>query len=79
MNMKLVLTYVDFYMTAPHADMDLPVSMFSTEPLSMIPVIRVFGRTNKGIKACLHIHKVYPYIYIPYQASLDQGDPCPTI
>jgi DNA polymerase zeta len=72
--MKLVLTFVDYYMTSPHADMDLKVSMFSTEPLSMIPVIRVFGRTKEGIKACLHIHKVYPYIYIPYEGCLSQGN-----
>ncbi|KAG9104750.1 DNA polymerase zeta [Ceratobasidium sp. 370] len=34
------------------------------------PVVRVFGVTSAGTKACIHIHQVYPYFYVPYHDSM---------
>ena len=30
-----------------------------------VPVLRVYGATQNGQKACIHIHRVYPYLCIP--------------
>jgi DNA polymerase elongation subunit (family B) len=35
-----------------------------------VPIVRVFGETPGGQKACLHIHDVFPYLYVPYDDDL---------
>ncbi|KAH8102662.1 hypothetical protein BXZ70DRAFT_798056 [Cristinia sonorae] len=30
------------------------------------PVIRIYGKASNGQKACLHVHRVYPYFFIEY-------------
>ncbi|KAF8760940.1 DNA polymerase [Rhizoctonia solani] len=37
---------------------------------SRCPVIRIFGISSTGKKACVHIHQVYPYFYVPYDGSM---------
>jgi hypothetical protein len=34
------------------------------------PVIRVFGATPDGFHACVHVHGVFPYFYVPCPSSL---------
>ena len=43
-----------------------------------VPVIRVYGCTPGRQKICLHVHHVYPYLYVRYDddlpdENLDQG------
>lgn len=38
------------------------------------PVIRIFGMSSTGDKACIHIHQVYPYFYVPYDGSMVPED-----
>lgn len=35
------------------------------------PVIRIYGDSSIGKKTCLHVHQVYPYIFVEYQGRLD--------
>lgn len=40
-----------------------------------MPVIRIFGTDSAGIKTCMHVHGVFPYMYVPYAGCSDgSGD-----
>lgn len=43
----------------------------STMVLRSIPVIRLFGATDKGQRVVAHVHGVYPYLYVKYTGKLD--------
>lgn len=32
-------------------------------------MIRIFGTDGNGNKTCMHVHGVFPYLYIPYQGT----------
>ncbi|SGY31587.1 BQ5605_C002g01244 [Microbotryum silenes-dioicae] len=41
-------------------------------PMSTVPVIRIFGATDRGKRVMAHIHGAFPYVYIKYLgASLE--------
>lgn len=35
-----------------------------------VPIIRIFGDSSTGHKACVHVHQVWPYFYVEYTGSL---------
>jgi len=39
--------------------------------LERVPVLRIYGTSSTGAKACVHVHQVYPYFYIEYAGPLD--------
>jgi len=43
----------------------------STMLLSSVPVIRLFGATDKGQRVVAHVHGVFPYLYVRYKGKLD--------
>lgn len=75
----------DFYMSSPIQDLDIMYSDFRGSSVIQVPIIRIFGSTNTGLynfvsllyitleivgkKICLHIHGVFPYLYIPYDGK----------
>ncbi|RZB70336.1 DNA polymerase zeta catalytic subunit [Asbolus verrucosus] len=61
----------DFYMTSPIQGLDVMYSDFRGSSVTQVPVIRIFGSADTGKKICLHIHGVFPYLYIPYDGSED--------
>lgn len=62
---KLRIVYVDYYLTKPIAGLDELYAEFRGEQIKRVPVVRIFGVTEDGEKACLHVHNVYPYFCIP--------------
>lgn len=48
-----------------------PGPMDDPEELTRVPVLRIYGTSSTGAKACVHVHQVYPYFYIEYAGSLD--------
>ena len=59
------LVDIDSYVTSPLRGLDVTYSDFAGEVINKVPVIRVFGATPAGQKCCLHIHGVFPYLYVP--------------
>ncbi|KAJ1926917.1 DNA polymerase zeta [Tieghemiomyces parasiticus] len=66
------LANIDYYLSNRPTPWDLPAvhpDLLSGTP-QQVPVLRVFGRlasTNQA--ACLHIHRVWPYLYFPLTSS----------
>ncbi len=60
---------IDFYVTPPIKDLDVCYSDFRSSPVERVPVVRIFGATPVGQKTCLHVHGVFPYLYVPCMAS----------
>jgi len=61
---SLRIVDADFYLTKPIPGVDPLFSECRQRDVFKIPVIRIFGTTPQGQKACLHIHNVFPYFYI---------------
>jgi hypothetical protein len=49
----------------------VPPGPLDNSSLYQAPVIRVFGPSSTGQKACIHIHQVYPYFFVDYLGELD--------
>ncbi|XP_069830948.1 DNA polymerase zeta catalytic subunit isoform X2 [Dendropsophus ebraccatus] len=68
------LVTADYYLAAPVPGLDVTRSHFRDCPVRRVPVVRVFGATPAGQKTCLHLHGVFPYLYVPYD-GYGQKDP----
>ncbi|KZT52402.1 hypothetical protein CALCODRAFT_520743 [Calocera cornea HHB12733] len=66
--LKVRITNVDYSQQVP-GPLDRTESLFAA--LNKVPVLNVFGHTSAGQKACVHIHNVFPYLYIEYTGQLD--------
>ena len=44
--------------------------------LPRVPIIRVYGESSTGQKACVHIHQAYPYFFVEYPGKMnpDSGE-----
>lgn len=56
----------DYYLSRPLQQLDVCFSQFRDAEVHRVPVVRIFGATPAGQKTCLHVHGVFPYIYVPY-------------
>ncbi|CAH1283427.1 unnamed protein product [Diabrotica balteata] len=62
---------LDSYMASPIPGLDVVYSEFRGYLVNQVPVLRLFGSIPTGEKICVHIHGVFPYIYIPHDGSQD--------
>lgn len=74
---KANISFTDHYLSIPNPYMDqqhliIQSKQSEDNPLvTKVPVIRLFGRTNFGQSVCIHVHRVFPYFYIPYLGPID--------
>ncbi|KAJ8355995.1 hypothetical protein SKAU_G00187890 [Synaphobranchus kaupii] len=64
----------DYYMASPIKDLDVCYCEFRESDVKRVPVVRIFGATPAGQKTCLHLHGIFPYIYVPYDGYGQQPD-----
>ncbi|XP_073483194.1 DNA polymerase zeta catalytic subunit isoform X1 [Aquarana catesbeiana] len=70
---SLRLVTADYYLAAPLPGLDVTKSHFRDCDVRRVPVVRVFGATPAGQKTCLHLHGVFPYLYVPYDGYGQQN------
>jgi DNA polymerase zeta len=42
--------------------------------LPRVPVLRIYGPSSTGKKACVYVHQVYPYFFVEYSGRLKPRD-----
>ncbi|BGP12586.1 DNA polymerase zeta [Rhodosporidiobolus nylandii] len=60
------LSAIDYVPSFDHSPYDNRRSPFSSNTLRSVPVVRVFGATDRGQRVMAHIHGAFPYVYVEY-------------
>ena len=81
--LRLRLISIDYSMAPPRAEVDAPARITAPSapyppppPLAAVPVLRLIGATEAGRSVCLHVHQVFPYLFVPcpeHLTSVAQG------
>ncbi|KAM8847502.1 DNA polymerase zeta catalytic subunit [Synchiropus picturatus] len=71
---SLRIVTADYYLASPIQELDVRYSEFRQSEVKKVPVVRIFGVTPAGQKTCLHLHGVFPYIYVPYDGFDQQPE-----
>ena len=61
---SLKLVEADYDLHQPIEYLDSCVTLFHSRPIFRVPVVRLFGITPSGQRACVHVHGCFPYIYV---------------
>ncbi|GAA5866905.1 hypothetical protein JCM3774_004599 [Rhodotorula dairenensis] len=65
------LSAIDFVPSVEHSQFDNRRSPFCKGDMYTVPVIRIFGATDRGQRVCAHVHGAFPYVYVEYKGKLD--------
>lgn len=69
--LKVQINDIDHYQSNPTAfDCKTNNAAYSSRKFHSVPVIRIFGTSEHGQHTLVHIHGVYPYVYIEYRGDL---------
>ncbi|CAG9769330.1 unnamed protein product [Ceutorhynchus assimilis] len=63
------IVVLDYYMSPPLPGLDVVYSEFRGASINQVPILRCFGSSEDGKKICVHIHGVFPYLYIPFDGK----------
>lgn len=47
--------------------------IFPGKTLYKVPGLDIYGIGPTGQKMCLHLHQIYPYLYVPYTGNLKES------
>ncbi|KAI0639404.1 hypothetical protein C8Q77DRAFT_1204904 [Trametes polyzona] len=61
-SLRVRINQID-YTVAPPGPLD-------NSTLHRVPIIRIYGDSSVGLKACVHIHQVYPYFFVEYLGKM---------
>ena len=64
-NLRVRINQIDYVLQ--------PSGALDNSALPRVPVIRIYGESSVGRKACVHVHQVYPYFYLEYTDKMDSG------
>jgi DNA polymerase zeta len=56
------INQIDYSLSSP--------GFLDNSTLPRVPIIRIYGASSTGKKACVHIHQVYPYFYVEYLGKM---------
>ncbi|KAJ7597046.1 hypothetical protein C8J56DRAFT_919017 [Mycena floridula] len=62
-SLRVQLNHIDYNLAAP-GPLDGPTD------LPLVPIIRIFGPSSTGQKACVNIHQIFPYFFVDYPGNL---------
>ncbi|KWU46737.1 DNA/RNA polymerase, partial [Rhodotorula sp. JG-1b] len=65
------LSALDFVPSVDRSQFDNRRSPFCKGEMYTVPVIRIFGATDRGQRVCAHVHGAFPYVYVEYKGKLD--------
>lgn len=57
-NVILRIVNIEYYLAPPIPEVDACWSSLEGSPVTHVPVVRIYGSTPMGQKACLHVHQV---------------------
>ncbi|KAG1864196.1 hypothetical protein DFJ58DRAFT_680547 [Suillus subalutaceus] len=60
--LRVLINQIDYTVASPGA--------LDNTSLPRVPVIRIYGASSTGTKACVHVHQVYPYFFVEYGGKL---------
>ncbi|CAA7265792.1 unnamed protein product [Cyclocybe aegerita] len=52
----------------------VPPGALDNSSLPHVPVIRIYGPSSIGKTSCVHVHQVYPYVFVEYFGKLSPQD-----
>lgn len=68
---EVQINNLDYYQAPPNAfDRKINPVQRSLNTFPSVPVIRIYGTTAHDQHVMVHIHGVFPYLYIEYKGSL---------
>ncbi|EJD47779.1 hypothetical protein AURDEDRAFT_144423 [Auricularia subglabra TFB-10046 SS5] len=62
-SVRVRIVDIDCCMAAP--------GFLDNKEVRKVPIIRVFGTTDGGVPACVHLHQLYPYFFVSYPGDTD--------
>ncbi|GAA5962119.1 hypothetical protein JCM21900_003552 [Sporobolomyces salmonicolor] len=68
---RIRLSCIDTVSSREPSPYDNRRSPYCKDLLRHVPVIRIFGATDKGQRVCAHVHGAFPYFYVRYDGPLD--------
>ncbi|KAG2061849.1 hypothetical protein BDR06DRAFT_945889 [Suillus hirtellus] len=60
--LRVLINQIDYTVASP--------GPLDNTSLPRVPVIRIYGASSTGTKACVHVHQVYPYFFVEYEGKL---------